>query len=153
MSRRTLDEGKKREIIAILSIGGSQRVAAAYVGCAHSTIWSEARRDPEFAKRLRNGRGFSVVHYLKRVHRAAGDSRHWRAAAWMLERLDPDHFGPRKPNTLTQDQVGQLLDGFGHALAESIPDLSQREAVLARLKGLMEPQQNLPQIEGPADAQ
>ena len=45
----SLDEAKRRKIIALLANGSSRRVAARVVGCAHSTITRTAERDPEFA--------------------------------------------------------------------------------------------------------
>ena len=57
MSRRgrppVLDEAKKREILAIVAVGCSRSTAAAYVGCATSTIQNTADRDPAFAEKLR----------------------------------------------------------------------------------------------------
>ena len=50
--RPVLDEIKRREILAILAVGGSRRVAAKYVGCAVSTIQNTADRDPQFAAQL-----------------------------------------------------------------------------------------------------
>ena len=47
-----LDEGKQREIVAILTMGCSRRTAAQYVGCAPNTIQSTAERDPKFAEKL-----------------------------------------------------------------------------------------------------
>ena len=45
-----LDEQKRGQILAILSVGCSQNMAAQYVGCAASTIQRTAERDPKFAK-------------------------------------------------------------------------------------------------------
>ena len=47
-----LDESNRRTIIALITNGSSRRVAARYVGCAHTTITRTAARDPEFAAQL-----------------------------------------------------------------------------------------------------
>ena len=51
--RPVLDDAKQREIWP-LSVGCSRADAARYVGCAVSTILNTARRQAEFAERLRH---------------------------------------------------------------------------------------------------
>ncbi len=96
-SRRFFTEEKKRELFAALLLGLNRKVAADCVGCSPQTIWRTARRDPEFAKRLRQLEGKSELALLHSVQVAAKDEKNWRAAAWALERLFPDRYSRRGP--------------------------------------------------------
>lgn len=132
-----LNDVKKGEIVALVSAGCSRLVAAAYVGCAPSTITYAAQHDPDFAKRLREVGAGLQVRCLKRILKAADQEQYWRAAAWMLERLNPEDFSPRKPHTFTGDQVGKLLDQLAQILIDAIPEARLREPVVARVNSLV----------------
>ncbi len=80
-----LDEYKRREILAILAVGGSRPVAAAYVGCTASTIRNTADRDPEFGRRLRDVEARLETICLRSVYAAAMRATDG-AAAWLAER-------------------------------------------------------------------
>ncbi len=94
---RILDEGKLREVCALLSAGCSLQAAAHYVQCAPNTIRREAARNPDFGRRFREARLQAQLSPLQAMRTAAAS--HWRAAAWMLERGDPDHFA-RRPSPI-----------------------------------------------------
>src|SRR5215213_9383052 len=79
--RTSLDADKRREICAILSVGATRITAAEYVGCHVRTIGRTAKRDPEFARQLRQAGSRHEILHLKNINAAAGDARYWRAAA------------------------------------------------------------------------
>jgi hypothetical protein len=89
----TLSELKRRQVLAILSIGGSRRTAAMYVNCSPTTIANTARRDPAFADQLARAELAVEVAHLRNVQQAAKDKRHWKASVWVLERLFPERYG------------------------------------------------------------
>ena len=140
MARRgklpALDEIKKAEILAILAVGGSRRVAAKYVGCATSTIQNTADRDPRFAEELRKKEFHSEIGYLQNIRNAARNERYWRAAAWALERLNPERYGRRGPDAITIDQVTELLAQFAEMIIEEVPVPLFRKNVLKRLDAI-----------------
>jgi hypothetical protein len=111
---RVLDEGRQREVCALISSGCSLLAAAQYVGCAPNTIRREANRNPEFGRRLREAQLQAQLSPLQAMRKAANS--HWRAAAWMLERADPEHFDrrpspafrPRQARALQQDILAVL---------------------------------------------
>ena len=131
-----LDDGKKREILAILAVGGSRRTAAGYVGCAVSTIQSTACRDAEFGRAIRHAEHQSELAYLKNIQTAAKKEQHWRAAAWALERKNPNEYGRRKPDVLTPEQVKSVLAQLAEIVLSEVPVASFRKRVLKRLDAL-----------------
>ncbi len=130
-----LDAAKKREILAIIAVGCSRTVAAAYVGCAISTIQNTADRDPTFAEKLRQAACATELGLLKSIRNAAAKEQYWRAAAWTLERRFPDRYGRRGPDVITLEQVTALLGQFSDIVAEEVPGRF-RKRVLKRLEKL-----------------
>jgi hypothetical protein len=132
-----LDEYKKREILAILAVGGSRRSAADYVGCAVSTIQNTADRDGQFARSLGQAEHQAEITYLKRIQKAATKEQHWRAAAWALERKNPEDFARRDPNVFTSDQITMILARFAEIVVREVPVAAYRKRVLKRLDSLI----------------
>jgi hypothetical protein len=135
--RPVLDETKKHELLALLAAGCSRRVAAAYVGCSPSTIQTAARRDSKFAEALAHAENQSEVVYLQNIRRAASQDRYWRAAAWVLERRNPQDFAPRPPNTMRIEEVTELMRQFAVIVFEEVPVAEHRKRVLKRVAAIM----------------
>ena len=132
-----LDEYKRREILAILSVGCSRRTAARYVGCAAGTIQNTAERDEAFASRLRKAEQKAEIELMKSIQRAAAKEQYWRAAAWALERINPEDYAPRRPETMTVEQLGRFLVQLSAILVEEVPIARHRKNVLARVEQLV----------------
>ncbi len=139
-----LDEYKRREILAIVSVGCSRRTAARYVGCSVSTIQNTAERDPAFGQRLRRAEQSAEVGYMRNIQKAAAKEQYWRAAAWALERINPEDFAPRRPDALRIDQAVALLMELTEILVEEIPAARYRKAVLRRVEKLIRQLQERP---------
>ena len=131
-----LDQIKRREIIAILSVGCSRRTAAKYVDCAVSTIQNTADRDTSFAKQLREAEFVSEIGFLKNIKEAAKKAQYWRAAAWALERKNPQEFAARGPDVITVEQISHLLSRFAEIIVEEVPVAKTRKAIIKRLDSL-----------------
>jgi len=134
--RPVLDEIKRREILAILTVGCSRRTAANYVGCAVSTIQNTADRDPKFAEALRHAEHQSEIAYLKNIQKAARKEQYWRAAAWALERRNPEEYARRGPDVITVDQIRLILAEFTQIVVSEVPIPRYRKNVLKRLHAL-----------------
>ncbi len=134
--RGILDDGKKREICAILSVGCNRKTAARYVGCHPTTISRTAARDEDFALAVRQAESKHEVLHLTHINKAAQEGRYWRAAAWALERKYPDRYSLRNPNMFTLEQITQVLSQFAEAIFEEVAKASQRKRILARLTDL-----------------
>ena len=128
-----LDQYKKREILAIIAMGCSRRTAARYVGCAPSTITNTAERSVAFAKSLRQAEQKSEIDNMKNIQDAAKKAQYWRAAAWILERRNPEDFAAKNPNALTIDDMRQLLAEFVQIIMEEVTVAKYRKRLLKRL--------------------
>lgn len=134
--RPLLDDIKRGEICAILAVGCSRSVAARYVGCHVTTIRRTAARDDAFAKSLAHAESQHEILHLTYINKAAKEGRYWRAAAWALERTYPNRYAQRRAQTVTVEQISQVLSQFADAILEEVTDPDQRERILARLSEL-----------------
>jgi IS30 family transposase len=126
-----LDEVKRHEICALVSVGCGVEAAARYVGCSPTTIRREALRNSDFRERLRQSELNSQLSPLQAMRRAA--ATHWRAAAWLLERTHPQRFAKQNPKFLKPEQVEAVMLQFAEVVAEEITDLSHRNRIYARM--------------------
>lgn len=145
--RPVLDEMKRREILAILSVGCSRRAAAWYVGCAVSTIQNTAERDAPFADALRHAESQHEITYLKNIQQAARLPQYWRAAAWVLERVFPQRYAPRGADVLGIGQITHLLGQLAEIVVQEVPVPRYRQNILKRLEALTRSLCRVPQSE------
>lgn len=134
--RPVLDEGKRREVLAIVSVGCSQNVAAQYVGCAASTIRRAAERDPEFAKELGKAKSNAELGLVKNIRNAAKKEQYWRAAAWALERGFPEKYARRGPDVITAEQLARLLAQFADMIVQQVPVDEYRKKIVKGVEAL-----------------
>ena len=137
--REALDAVKRATVVALVRLGGSRRMAAAEVGCAHRTIARTAARDPQFAAELAAAESKSDHKALALIDRATDQEKYWRAAAWMLERRNPEEFARRAPNTMTPHQVLKLFTRFlaVRAATKRCQLRHRRETLLAEYESVL----------------
>lgn len=128
---RALDETKRREVCALISAGCGIDDAARYVGCAASTIRREADRNPQFDERLRRAALAAELTPLNDIRQAA--KKYWRAAAWLLERANPQRFGKQDVRFLKPEQFGQYLDLLAGIVRQEVADEATRQRIAQRL--------------------
>lgn len=129
---RVLDATKQREICALVSVGTSMRKAAQYVGCCRKTIEREAKRNPEFAERLQRSRVSTQLGPLQSMRQAVQSD--WRAAAWMLERTDPDRFGRRTQSSVGAKELRALARDLMAIFRDEINHPELRDRILGRVQ-------------------
>jgi hypothetical protein len=127
--RNVLDDAKRRMIIALVTQGSSRRVAARYVACAASTITRTAQRDPEFAAQLARAEQMAEINLLRAINEAAKDPKHWRAAAWILERRNPEDFAARPPQLATSLQISDFVGQIVELLHDDLPPENYHRAM------------------------
>lgn len=121
---RSLDEDKKLEAVALFSAGCSWKAAARYVGCSANTLRREADRDKAFGERLRQAQVRSQLEPLQALRKKA--ATHWRAAAWLLERIDPEQFVRFDRQLYQPQEVADLLENLKTVLEENLLDFPNR---------------------------
>jgi hypothetical protein len=131
-----LDATQKEHVAAILGVGCSLRTAANYVSCSPETIRREMDRDPEFARKTQRAPRQCEIGYLQNLRLAASNERHWRAAAWALERLNREDFAARPPDAVTYGQIRRLLARMADVVVEEIDNEAKRQTILKRLEAL-----------------
>ncbi|MCE5301826.1 MAG: hypothetical protein LLF97_01805 [Planctomycetaceae bacterium] len=130
-----LDDGKRREVLAILSVGCSQAVAAQYVGCAPTTIQNTAERDSKFAVELNRAKCNAELGLVQNIRNAAKKEQYWRAAAWALERNFPEKYARHGPDVITVDHIGMLLAKFSEIVMQESSERS-RAKICRRMQQL-----------------
>lgn len=126
---------QRADVCAILSAGGTRRVAAAYAGCTVAAIHLTAEREPAFREQLHQAEARCEVKLLTFLQEAAKNKQQWRAASWLLERKYPQRYVLRPPDTVTLDQVSYLLSQFCDIVLADVPAELQ-ETVRSRLNDL-----------------
>jgi hypothetical protein len=128
---KVLDTVKQASICALLNAGCSRRQAAKYVGCAPSTIGYLAANDPHFAAQVRQAEMQKEVRPLRNLMQASG--KHWRAAAWLLERQFPNLYARRQPDLMTRHEFREAISSLTNALIDAVPVAADRRAVRNRI--------------------
>jgi hypothetical protein len=107
-------------------------VAARHVGCSIFTIRREARRNPQFQQKLRGCQLATEMTPIATLRNAATSD--WRAAAWLLERTQPQDFGRRGPNSLGRHELSELVDRLSVIIRDEIHDRRQAARLRLRLR-------------------
>ena len=134
--KRILDEAKKREILAIIAVGCTRYTAARYVGCRPSDIAREIGCDKNFAQQVAKSEEATEVYYMQQIKSAAKKEQYWRAAAWVLERRNPNRYAARGSHTITFNQLARLITQIAEIVGGEIKDAEVRVNILKRLNSL-----------------
>ncbi len=126
-----LDEFKRREICALVAAGSGMADAARYVGCSARTIRREALRNENFHEALRNAELSAQLEPLRSLRKAAASN--WRAAAWLLERTNPDRFAKHDAKTVRVDELDGIICRFVEMISEEIEDPQARGRAYRRM--------------------
>jgi hypothetical protein len=108
--------------------------AARYVGCAPSTIRREALRNPEFNELLRRAHLAAELNPLQAMRQAS--NKHWRAAAWLLERTNPQRFAKQNVRTIKPEQLHEFQSTLINILKEEAQDPALRRRIVRRMDEL-----------------
>ena len=127
--RRALDRQKKQLVVNAVSRGATMTEAAIAVGVSLRTVQREARQDSDFDQELRLAHA-DKAHPLDLMESAA--RTHWRAAAWLLERTNPEQYGRRSALSCTPFQFEEALKVVVEAALRLAPQ-ENRAKVYAKL--------------------
>ena len=103
-----------RDITSYISEGNPPTIAATLVGISPSTYFNwmskgseKIPRFMEFSELIKRATAQSIANRVAHISRAA-ERGHWRAAAWLLERMAPESFG--KNSTRAPEVGAQTLE-------------------------------------------
>ena len=131
-----LTDYKRQRVLGMIAMGSSRRQAAKMVGVHAATIGRAVARDAKFAEDMREAEMLGRNRPLRAMFDAM--DKHWRAAAWMLERRCPDEFARRKPHTYTRRDVREIVDRLLEEMLALLTDDEQREHIAEVAEELIE---------------
>lgn len=118
---RALDETKKREICALVAAGSTVSRASRYVGCTDTTVLNEARRNRDFAEKLRRAQWQAEMDPLSALHGKAKSN--WRAAAFLLNRRDREEKEVSPLENFDQRCLRAFRHDFSSRLEKEVADV------------------------------
>lgn len=131
---RVLDETKRREICALMTAGYDLSGAAQYVGCSSWTIRREIERNEDFAESLRRASLAAELEPLKFIRHSARSN--WRAAAWYLERYNPQRYAKRNPVLVDPHDIAELMEVIRQVVFNQVRSKATRNRILRRLMAI-----------------
>lgn len=105
---RFFDKARYKEVCTLVAAGCGIDGAARHLGCVPKTIRREARRNPMFGADLRQALKKAELNPLNALQAAA--TRHWRAAAWLLERTNPKQFARQEADVIPLELFHAFLE-------------------------------------------
>jgi hypothetical protein len=116
---RLLDPQKKVELCEHVAKGATVEDAAETVGVSLRTVQRERQLDEDFDHELQLSLR-QPPDPLKMMQHAA--RAHWRAAAWLLERTDPEQYAKRAKSSISPAQFHAGLKFVMEAALAGIPE-------------------------------
>lgn len=112
---------KAQELIKLLSGGATVKDSCAYIGISEETLSNWGKRDLDFLASVNKARSMGKIECAALIRQAARSN--WQAAAWFLERSDPERWGRRDKLTILGevpvDLINRLIKAMEKAGVES----------------------------------
>jgi len=118
MARPTkLTPESQERILQAIRVGATYTDAADYAGVVYDTFNNWMKRGAEaksgiyfeFFNEVKKAQGSAKVGWLAKIEKAANEGS-WQAAAWKLERRDPENYGRTVTTTEHKGDVSIHLD-------------------------------------------
>lgn len=87
------------KVCKYVSLGLTNEKAARCAGLSEDTFYDWMKKKPEFSEALKKAKNEGEAANLAIIHRAKAKT--WQAAAWLLERQNPEEYGVRQRMELT----------------------------------------------------
>jgi hypothetical protein len=120
----------------MISVGCTIQAAARYVGCSRNTIRREAARNPQFGELLRCAEAQARIRPVRTLQEAAGHD--WRAAAWLLERSQPEEYARTAANVVRLETVHDLMARCLELINQEFADSPESQIACRRLTQAIE---------------
>jgi hypothetical protein len=120
----------REELVNYVACGESVEKAAKIVGVSLRTVQREAKNNEHFHHDLELAKQSAPSDLKHQMQEAA--RTHWRAAAWLLERQDPEQYGKRPANSCSPAMLRDACDFLIEKALEATPP-ELHEAVYRRM--------------------
>ena len=90
-------------------------------------------KDAAFATEMHRHESNPEIGFARNIQDAAKKAQYWRAAAWWLERRNPEDFGQKKPGVVTVAQIQGLLSELTKIITEEVPADKFRKNIIKRV--------------------
>lgn len=131
---RRLTSQQLADVCSLLTLGCSRTSAAGLLGVDPNSINTDGR-PRRIAQQIAKAESRRELGYLTTLQQAA--TKDWRAAAWALERLNPDLFGRRKPEAISPAALAAAVRKLALRIDARITDETARAEVVAALTDLL----------------
>ncbi|QEG37834.1 hypothetical protein [Bythopirellula goksoeyrii] len=136
MEDKPITESDKRAIRTMVAMGCEITVAAQALGWNSEQLADELHSNPAFASEVEQAEGQAQFHFVRSLHSASKDEKHWRAATWWLERRAQKQFALRGSRAWTDAELVAFLDSLTTIIVKSVSNLEDRQQLLADLGSL-----------------
>jgi hypothetical protein len=126
-----LNENQRQQVIAFVSLGCSQVTAARMANCSLADVEETISRHPELLRELVQAGCQIESLALKAIEEAS--AKNYRAACWLLERLYPERYAPRKASATNQQDVLGFLSNVATLVKKFVRDPDDRNNLLTEL--------------------
>ena len=121
------------EFLFSLSVGVPPKVSAQYASIPEKEL-RKLLKVEEVISEVDKHKASMMVHHLKVLH---GGNTNWGASAWALERVHPQIFSKRSPESYTKDQIFNLLSQFSQIILTEIQDDNLRERIQTQFRNII----------------
>ena len=129
---KAIDGHKQDQLCGLVSLGISRWQAAKHLGVHRTTLYRALRDNPVFDEQLRQA---ELQHELRPVRQITEQMpKDWRAGAWLLERLLPDFWMKRQPNTVTLADMHGIFGAMIKLVMEGVSGKEDRKQVSANFE-------------------
>ncbi|MGD9648485.1 MAG: hypothetical protein AB7U73_22435 [Pirellulales bacterium] len=127
-----LDEKQRRQILAFVGLGCSQVTAARMANCSLADVQETLEQDPELLEQVVQAAGELEGRALQAIE--AAWEKNWRAACWLLERLYPERYARRPPNSVLAEDARTFLSEVALLVEQHVAAGPEREKLLSALR-------------------
>jgi hypothetical protein len=129
-----MSRAERLGILAALALGASRIGAVKSVGQTAAWLRRQVAQDKKFAKEVELAEGQAETFLLDRLRESARDTQGWRAAAWLLERRNPEAFGRKSVGVYTDTDVQKFITEVLRAIVEEVRDPNEIECAGSQIR-------------------
>jgi hypothetical protein len=122
---------QQQKLLDHIAQGATTEDAARIVGVSLRTVQRQARYNEFFDRNLQLALRTPPRDPETLIQHAA--RTHWRAAAWLLERTDPDRYGKRPANSCSPEKLFDIMTFLIETALEETPE-ENRSRLYRRLR-------------------